>query len=148
MNYRVYTRERKLCRVCGLVFQSGEKKHGLFLCSSDMLIDISFEIWISIRKCAVYLRRWLEGHVAPPPNHNLEVKAFTLQFRCVIWEMCHWKTPPNRHLNYASRCKFAYTWSKIPSFELCVTRMIIQIAYLALGWKYSVILYTPYISRV
>ena len=40
----VYTRERRVCRVCGLAFQSGEKKRGSFLCSSDMMIAISFEI--------------------------------------------------------------------------------------------------------
>ena len=40
---------------------------------------------------AVYRRKWLEGHVAPPPppNHNSEVKAFIRRFRCVIWEMRH-----------------------------------------------------------
>ena len=58
---------------------------------------------ISIRKYAVYQRKWLESHIAspPPPNHNLEVKAFILRFRCVIWEMCHWKAPPDHHLNCA-----------------------------------------------
>ena len=35
------TRERRLHRVCGLAFQSREKKRGLFF---DMLIDISLEI--------------------------------------------------------------------------------------------------------
>ena len=39
----VHTRERGLRRVCGLAFQSGEKKRDLFLCFSDMLIAISFE---------------------------------------------------------------------------------------------------------
>ena len=44
LNYQVYTRERRLRRVCGLAFQSREKKRGSFLCSFDMLIAISFEI--------------------------------------------------------------------------------------------------------
>ena len=39
----VYMRE-KTSPSCGLAFQSGEKKRGSFLCSSDMLIAISFEI--------------------------------------------------------------------------------------------------------
>ena len=60
LNYQVYTRERRLHRVCGLAFQSGEKKRGLCF---YMLTDISF----SIRKYAVYRRKWLEGHVALPP---------------------------------------------------------------------------------
>ena len=33
----------------------------------DMLIDISFEIEFLL-KCTVYRRKWLEGHVAPPPK--------------------------------------------------------------------------------
>ena len=43
-NYRVYKRERRLLWVCGLALQSREKKRGSFLCSSDMLIAVSFEI--------------------------------------------------------------------------------------------------------
>ena len=41
LNYAVYTREKTRSRICGLAFQSGEKKCGSFF---DMLIDISFEI--------------------------------------------------------------------------------------------------------
>ena len=37
----VYTQEKTHSQICGLAFQSGEKKRGLFF---DMLIDISFEI--------------------------------------------------------------------------------------------------------
>ena len=36
-----------------------------------------------------------------PPNHNLEVNAFIRRFRCMIWEMCHWKTPQDQHFNFA-----------------------------------------------
>ena len=60
----VQTRERRFRWVCGLAFQNGEKKRGSFLCSSDMLIAISFEI----RKCVVYRRKLSEGHVATPPK--------------------------------------------------------------------------------
>ena len=67
----IHERELRLLWVCNLAVQSGEKKCGSFLCSSDMLIAISFEIKIYISKCAVYRRKWLEGHVASPPNHNL-----------------------------------------------------------------------------
>ena len=99
MNYRVYTWERKLCGVCGLAFQSREKKCGLFLWSSDRLIDISFEIDFILENW------WFIGGSGftyiCPPNHNLEVKAFTQRFRCVIWEMRYWKTPPDHHLNCA-----------------------------------------------
>ena len=42
----VHRREKtsQSLRLCGLAFQSGEKKRGSFLCSSDMLIAISIEI--------------------------------------------------------------------------------------------------------
>ena len=65
-------------------------------------------IWdiISIRKCAVYRRKWLEGHRAPPPDNDLEVKAFIQQFSCMIWDLRHWKTPPDHHLNSAIQMTF------------------------------------------
>ena len=43
-NYTECTHEREdFAEFARLAFQSGEKKRGLFRCSSDMLIDISFE---------------------------------------------------------------------------------------------------------
>ena len=94
----VHTRDR----IWGFAFQSGRRclgtlpwiKHArssYFLCF----------IWIVHMQCAVYIRKWLEGRVAPPPNHNLEVKAFIRRFCCVIWEKRNWKTPLDRHLNCA-----------------------------------------------
>ena len=62
LNFRVYTRERRLRWVCGLVFQSRKKKRGSFLCSSDMLIANFIWDQISIGKCVVYQRKWLESH--------------------------------------------------------------------------------------
>ena len=44
LNYRVCTRESRLRRFCGLAFQSGDKKRGSFLCFSEVLIALSFEI--------------------------------------------------------------------------------------------------------
>ena len=86
----------------------------------------------------------LEGHVTLPPPPPPQSHFRGQGIRCMIWALCHWKTPPDCHLNslcnsnYASRCKFAhvYTWSKIPSFESSVTWMIIQIAHFALVWKH------------
>ena len=71
---------------------------------------------------AVYRRKWLEGHLAPPPNHNLEVRAFIRWFRCIICEMRKLENTSGpsfemRISNDASRCNLAYTRSKIPSFE-------------------------------
>ena len=62
-----------------------------------------FHLRFSVTKVCGFLA---EGHVAPPtppppPNHELKVKEFILQFCCGIWEMRHWKTPPDRHLNCA-----------------------------------------------
>ena len=77
--------------------------------------------FISIRKCAVYRRKWLEGHVAPPPkSHNLEVKAFIRRFRCMIWEMGHWKTPPDHHVN----CAIQITLICVYTGQNTVIRMI------------------------
>ena len=95
----VFTQEQiPSVHTCGLALQSGEKKRGSYLCSSDMLRG--------------------QG------------------IRCVIWEMRHWKTPPDHHLNCAIQIAyFAYTRGKIPSFEWSITQMIIQIAHFALVWK-------------
>ena len=102
LNYRVYTRERRLLWVCSLAFQSGEKKRGLNLWFSDMLIAISSEIWEFLLENAQLIGR--SGYTVTqlrPQNHNSEVKAFIQWFCSVIWEMRHWKTPPDRHLNCA-----------------------------------------------
>ena len=66
--------------------------------------------FISTRKCAVYRRKWLEGHVhvAPPPKSQFSSQGIHIQRFCfMIWEMRHWKTPPDHHLNcaiYAKLC--------------------------------------------
>ena len=57
------------------------------------------------RQCSVYRRKWLEGHLAPPPNHDLEVRAFIRWLRCVICEMRNRKTPLDCHL----KCAFQIT---------------------------------------
>ena len=122
----MYTRERRRFRVCSLAFQSEEKKRGSFLCSSDMLIAIYFEIEFLLENglLAEVVRR---SHSSAPPSHNLEVKAFIGRFRCMIWEIRHWKTPPDHHLN----CVI------IPSLEWSVTRMIIKNSHFALVRKPS-----------
>ena len=81
-------------------FQGREKKRGSFLCSSDMLIAISFEIEFLLENVRFISEvvRGSRSSTPPPPkknNHNLEVKAFIQRFCCLIWEMRHWKTPPN-----------------------------------------------------
>ena len=77
--YTVHTREKTLHWVCGLAFQSGEKKRGSF--GSDMLIAICDRILIR--------RKWLEVHVALPPKSKFRGQG--IHICCVIWEMCHWK---------------------------------------------------------
>ena len=131
----MYTRERRLLRVRRLAFQSEEKKRGSFLCSSDMLIAIYFEIEFLLENglsAAEVVRR---SHSSAPPSHNLQVKAFIGRFRWVIWEIHHWKTPPDNHLN-----------SAIPS----VIRMIIWISHVALVWKptKSLVISKPYMSKL
>ena len=143
----VHTRDR----ICGLAFQSGRRWVARIWvpCQSNMHGARVSCASVHMQHM-VYRQKWLEGHVhvAPPPNHNFEVKAFLRRFCCVIWEICHWKTPPDRQLcnsYYTSWCNFAYTRSKIPSFEWhsnCAIRMIIQIAHFALMWKQSMNLLT------
>ena len=89
----MYTREKTQSWICGLAFQSGEKKRGPFFSHADWNF-----IWdrISIRKCAVYRRKWL-GHVAPPSKSQFRGQGI----HTAIWEMHHWKTPPDHHLNCA-----------------------------------------------
>ena len=103
----VHTREREKTSL-SLRFSIPERGEETWLVSVFLIWHAHwYFIWdrICIRKCTVYLQKWLEGHIAPPPppppNHNLEGKAFTRRFRCVIWEMRHWKTPLDHHLNCA-----------------------------------------------
>ena len=87
-------------------------------------------------------RKWLEGHVAPPSKSQVrgqgihtailrrDLRDASLENTSGLsFELCN--------SSHASQCKFAYTQSKIPSFEWCVTQIIIQIAHFALVWKPS-----------
>ena len=97
-------------RICGLAFQSGRRcvARVWVPCQSNMHEARVSSASVHMKR-AVYGRMWFEGHVAPPPpkkkkkkkNYDLEVKAFIRQFRCIIWEMRHWKSPPDHHLNFA-----------------------------------------------
>ena len=120
--------------------------------------------FISDRKCEVYWRMWLEGHVAqlpppqkkkkkkspPPPkkkkkkkkiNHNLEVKAFILPFGWVIWEKCHWKTLLDQHLNWAIQISLCdanlRTHGPKTIIRMTVTRLIILIGHFCSHVKHS-----------
>ena len=95
LNYQVYTRERRLCRDCGLAFQWGETKCGLFLCFSNMLIAISLEIEFYWKKCSISAEVVRRSRSSAP--NQLGVTAFIQWFRCVIWDMHHWKTPPDHN---------------------------------------------------
>ena len=66
-----------------------------------MLIAI---IWdrISLRKCAVYQQKWLEGHIALLPKSQFWGQCIhTAISPFFFWEMHHCKKPPDQHLNCA-----------------------------------------------
>ena len=50
---------------------------------------------------AVYRRKWLEGHLTPPPKSQFRGQGI----HTVICEMRNRKTPPDRHL----KCAFQMT---------------------------------------
>ena len=73
-------------------------------------------------QCAVYRRKWLEGHLGPPPKSQLRGQGI----HTVIWlrdlrdaylENTSGPSFEMRISNDASRCNLAYTWSKIQSFK-------------------------------
>ena len=70
-------------------------------------------------------------------SRNLEVKAFIQQFRCMIWEMRHWNTPPDHHFNCAIQFSL-HDANLLHTGQNTVIRMIIQIAHYALVWKPSI----------
>ena len=118
----------KFNRIWGLAFQSGRRN--VWVPCQSTCIELAFPVASVHMQRTVYRQKWLEGHVAPPPNHNLEVKAFIQRFCCVIWEMRNWKTTSGpwfelRISNDASRCNFAYTPYTVQN---TVILMIIQIA--------------------
>ena len=84
---------------------------------------------------AVYRRKWLEGHLAPPPNHDLEVRAFIQWFRCVICEMRNLKTPRDRHLKWRIAMYFG-----VHTVQNTVFRILIQNAHFELKFKLRTLL--------
>ena len=75
---------------------------------------------------AVYRRKWLEGHVAPPPKsqlrgHGIHTAISLHDLRDASLENTSGPSFELRISNYASRCNLAYTvfytQSKKPSFE-------------------------------
>ena len=121
-NYAVYTREKRLARVC-VPCQSN--MHGARVsCASVHLQRV------------VYRRKWLESHVAPPPKSQFRGQdihtAISLHdLRDASLENTSGPSFELHNSNYASRCKFK------PSFVWCVIWMIIQTAHFALVWKQS-----------
>ena len=86
-----------------------EKMHGSFLgilAANQTCIKLAFPVLLYICSPRYYRQKWLlEGHVAPPPKSQFRrvktnIHMYKRFHRCVIWEMCHWKTPPDRHLNF------------------------------------------------
>ena len=105
-------------------------------------------IWdrISIWKCAVYRRKWLEGHVALPLKSQFRGQGIQRRFRCMIWEICI----TGKHLRtiiciaqfkLATVMLICVHMGQNSIIRMTVTWMIILIAHFALVWKH------PEISR-
>ena len=94
---------------------------------------------------AVYRWKWLERHVAPPLKSQFRGQgihtAISLRdLRDASLENT-WPSFELPNSIYASRCNFAYTWSKILSFEWSLKLRNLNdhsIAHLALVWQQSV----------
>ena len=98
-------------------------------------------IWdrISIRNCMVYRRKWLKGHVAPPPKsqfrgQGIHTAISRRDLRDASLENTSGPSFELRNSNYAPRCKFG---THGPKYKWCITWMIIQIVHIALVWKHS-----------
>ena len=83
LNYAVYTREKLIAifelrsvhtrdRNCGFAFQS--RRNALFVSgypANQTYTELTFPVLLYIMQCKVYRRKWLEGHVAPPPKSQV-----------------------------------------------------------------------------
>ena len=111
----VHTGERRLLWVCGLAFQSGEKECGSFLCSSEMLIAISFKIEFLLENVRVYRQKLSEGHAVQRSRHSCSNFAAWFE-RCVTG--IHRRTIISiAEFSLAFVMLICYTRAKIPSFE-------------------------------
>ena len=147
----VHTRDR----ICGLVFQSGRRcvARVWVPCQSNMHeARVSYaSVQYAAGSTMKVVRRSRTCSSAPPKKKKkkkkkckLEVKAFIRRFRCDLRDASLEKTSgPSfelRNSNYPSRCNFAYTQSKIPSFEwsfkLCISNDQSNLHF-ALVWKQS-----------
>ena len=124
MNYAVYTQETDL----GFCISAGEERLGTLPIKHARSSQILCFCTYAAR--GVHRRKWLGGHLAPPPNHDLEVRApsFIQWFRWVICEMRNLKTPLDCHL----KCTFQMTHRNefgVHTVQNTVFRILIQNAH-------------------
>ena len=88
----------------------------------------------SILKCAVYWRKWLEGHIAPPPKSQFRGQGIhtAISLRDLRDASLENTSGPPFELRNSN---YAYTRAKIPPFKWSVTWMIILIANIAFVWN-------------
>ena len=96
----------------GILHSSGRRMSGYP--ANQTCTELAFPVLLCFCTYAargVHRRKWLGGHLAPPPNHDLEVRApaFIQWFRWVICEIRNLKTPLDRHL----KCAFQMTHRNI-----------------------------------
>ena len=89
--------------------------------------------FISIRKCAVYRRKWIEGHIAPPPKSQFRGQSIhtAISLRDLRDVLLENTSGPSFELCYSNYAVCVHTGQN------AVICMIIQIAHFALVWKPS-----------
>ena len=142
----VHTRDR----ICGFAFESGEKRRGCVWvpCRSNMhearRLGEPEEIFSNMCSARYYRRKWLEGHVAPPPKSQFRGQGIhTVISLHDLRDAYNWKTPLDHHLICAFQMTHRdVTWrTHVPKYCLsndhskCAIQMIIQITHFCSGVK-------------
>ena len=88
----------------------------------------------------VYRRKWLDGHLAPPPKSQFSGQGIHGWFHCVICEIRNWKTPPDRHLKCAFQMTHRDVIWHVHTVQNTIFRILIQNAHFELKLKLRTLL--------
>ena len=121
LSLSIHSGVHKRDQICGLAFQRGRRcvARVWVPCHSNM--HRARVSCASVRYMQYIKRKWL-GHIAPPSKsqfrgQGIHTAILQRDLRDASLENTSGPSFELRNSNYASRCKFPYTRSKIPSFE-------------------------------